>query len=68
MLVTIINLATKPAKKYLEDYRKRFPPFVITKNHTFNGVVVEVDEEDVADFIESAQHAGFSWISDDYEE
>jgi len=61
MLITITNLASKPARKHLEANSRKFPPFRVTSFHAYNGVVVDVDEDDVENFV------GFTWDADEDE-
>ena len=67
MLITITNLTSKPARQHLETNKRKFPPFRVTSFHAYNGVVVDVDEDDVEDFTEAMEHEGFVWDADEDE-
>ncbi len=64
MNITITNKIGKPAKKYLEDYKTRFPQFSFTSDKIYNGIAVEVDDDDAEDFYEALDSAGFDYDSD----
>jgi hypothetical protein len=67
MLVTITNLASKPARQYLESNKRKFPPFRTTSYNTYNGVIVNVDDDNVEEFLEAMDHEGFTWDADEDE-
>lgn len=64
MTITITNRIGKPAKKYLEEFKTRFPPFSIQRDVVYNGVVVEVDDDDLEDFTDALEGGGFEYIPD----
>ena len=64
MQITITNRIGKPAKKYLEDFKSRFPSFIITKYKAYNGIVIDIDDDDSEDFFEALETAGFDFESE----
>jgi len=65
MTITITNLPTKTIKDYLSINKKQLPLFTTQK--TYNGLVVDIDDEDVLDFIDTLESEGFMLDCDDEE-
>ena len=65
MKVTIVNRISFPIKDYLVKYKTRFPSFSIINDKTYNGLVVEIDAEDIEDFIFQLDSAGFEYSTED---
>ena len=59
MRITIINRIGKPAEKHLKDFKTRFPPYVLTNDKIYNGIVIEIDDENEDDFLDALESAGF---------
>lgn len=68
MTVTITNKIGKPAKKHLETNKTRFPQFKITRDIVYNGIAVEIDDEDLEDFCDALEAAGYDFDHDGEEE
>ena len=65
MKITILNRIGKPAEKHLKDYRTRFPAYILTKEKAYNGIVIEIDDDDAEDFYEALESAGFNYETDE---
>lgn len=68
MKISITNKVGKPAKKHLETFKSRFPPFKFSTDVSYNGQTVEIDDDDKDDFLEALEAAGFDFESDEEEE
>jgi hypothetical protein len=65
MIITILNRIGNPAKEYLQKYKTRFPSYEILKEKTYNGIAIEIDEEDEEDFHLALESAGFDFENDE---
>lgn len=65
MKVTINNRIGRPAKEHLEKFKTRFPPFQFANERTYNGIVIEIDDEDYGDLTDALSCAGFNHDSDE---
>lgn len=68
MKITILNRIGRPVSKYLTANSKRVPAFIVTKDRVYNGLVVEIDDEDMDDFLDVIEAGGFAYHSDDIPE
>jgi len=57
--ITITNKSGKPAKDYLNNNKTRFPEYSITSTIVYNGIVIEIDDDDAEDFEDALDAAGF---------
>lgn len=65
MLITITNLPSKPAKKYIEENKNNLPTLRLTKFHAYNGVIVDVEDDNAQDLVEALDAEGFIWESEE---
>lgn len=65
MKITINNKLELDIKTYLSTSKSKLPAFELTKDITYNGVVVEVDDEDIEDFVDAMESAGFDFELDE---
>ena len=68
MKITIINKIGRPAKDYLTKFKKRFPEFKLTTDKVYNGIVVEIDDEDIEAFAFQLDSIGFNFETDQEED
>jgi len=65
MNIHITNKIGKPAKKHLETFKTRFPAFKFTRDIVYNGISIEIDDDDKDDFFEALASAGYDYESDE---
>ena len=65
MTLTITNRMGRPVAEFLRNKKSRLPSFFICRDKSYNGIVVEVDDDDSDDFCEALEGAGFSVDSDE---
>lgn len=68
MKISIINKVGRLAKNHLETFKSRFPPFKFSTDRAYNGLTVEIDDDDKDDFLDALEAAGFDCESDEEEE
>ena len=64
MKIEITNRIGKPAEAHLNKFKTRFPPFAFSKEKNYNGVVIEIDDDDCDDFLDALEAAGFDYNSE----
>lgn len=67
MNITITNKIGILAKKHLEDYKTRFPSYSIRNDKVYNGIVIEIEDDDADDFYDALDAAGFDYETEEVE-
>ena len=62
------EMVGKLVKPFLEKSKYHIPPFAFCTNKAFNGIVIDVDEDDIEEFEEFFERNGFICESDKDEE
>ena len=67
MKITIRNRIGKPAKEFLEKNKFHVPYYRLCHDRAYNGVVIDVDDDDLEEFSEYLERNGFIFESDEEE-